>query len=204
MTKKKALHGTVLSAIAVLGVGLLSLVTSPPAFRNHGIIQDGLSINGAEIPVTVTVKLWGPDGALKETRQSHNRITQVGMVNGLNRMLTTGSLISNYVGLDTGTGGTGTCPSTNFTDTALTTEAGTRQQDTTLTINSPTSSQRQGELIVTFAAANPNVTNSAICGIGLFSAVTGPDMFLRTTFSIVNKGIGDALTVTVRVNLTAS
>jgi len=80
---------------------------------------------------------------------------------------------------------------------------GTRQQDTSVTISSPTGGQRTGQLSVTFAAGNP-ATSAAVCGVGLFTALTGPDMFLRTTFAVVNKGTGDALTVTINVNLTAS
>ena len=186
---------------AIGSIVLMSLGVGTYFNGFHSAPQDGgLTINSVEIPVTVKVELRGPDGTLKEVRESHNRITNVGLQDGLNRMLSTGTLVANYIALETGNC---TIGSTAFTDTALTTEVGTRQQDTSVTISSPTGGQRTGQLSVTFAAGNP-ATSAAVCGVGLFTALTGPDMFLRTTFAVVNKGTGDALTVTINVNLTAS
>jgi len=167
---------------------------------DHQRVNQGkIGINGSDIPVTVKVELRDEHGVLKEVRESHNKITNIGLSDGLNRMLTTGTLVANWIALETG----GCAVATLATDTALTTEVGTRLQKTTISVAATTNSVRTATIFQTFGPSNPPAP-AAICGVGLFTAVTGPDMFLRTTFAVVNKATSDSLTVTINVILTST
>lgn len=134
----------------------------------------------------ISLRLFGPDGSLKESREIKNVVVTVGK-NFLANWLTAGTqsdFFMRYLALGTGTN------AASAADTTLQTELSTRVAGT-LT-NSTNVWQNQ-------ATFGPAVDTGAITEAGIFSASTSGTMFARQTFAVVNKAAGDSLQLTWQV-----
>jgi len=160
---------------------------------------------------SVDIKVWGPDGSLKEDRFIPNLVVQAGKNYIATRMIgtsnatavaTTNSTTSCMTHMALGTSTT----TALVTDTALSSEvtvAGDIAAYTRATIASTTQSTGVVTYVAVFGTNNPQRTNTsnttAITEAGIFNSSTaalGGTMLCRTTFAAVNKGNDDTLQIT--------
>lgn len=134
----------------------------------------------------ISLKLFGPEGDLKETREIKNVVVTVGK-NFLANWLTGATqadYFMRYLALGTGTN------AASASDTALQTELSTR------VAGALTNSTNVWQNQVTFGAG---VDTGAITEAGIFSAPSVGTMFARQVFAVVNKASGDSLQLTWQV-----
>ena len=160
---------------------------------------------------SVDIKVWGPEGNLKEDRFIPNLVVQAGKNYIATRMIgtsnatavaTTNSTTSCMTHMALGTSTT----TALVTDTALSSEvtvAGDIAAYTRATIASTTQSTGVVTYVAVFGTNNPQRTNTsnttAITEAGIFNSSTaalGGTMLCRTTFAAVNKGNDDTLQIT--------
>lgn len=137
------------------------------------------------------LKLYGPDGELKEERQCKNVITTNGLdflASFLNSAAAAASTFTcRYVAIGTDS------TSETAADTALGVEA-SRHTGTASYV-----SNAIYQVTATFASGQGT---GAIVEYGLFSSNTNGTMFSRLTDAVINKGANDTLVVTTKVTLT--
>lgn len=146
----------------------------------------------------VEIKLWGPDGELKENRviKEHrvfpNTVTTFGDKLVANRL--SGATLSapSHMAIGTGTGGTSSYNSlvTELDRNALTS---TTQQSGT--------DDNDVKYVGDWAAGDGT---GAITEAGIFNASSGPGMYVYSSFSAVNKGASDTLQINWTVTFGAS
>lgn len=191
MTEKSSVIMSIAFAAMALGVGSL-LMAGSGVFANPAAREEGMTVKGF-----VDVSVYDEFGNLKEERHFSNGITNVGFELIADRIADhsgfTGNQ-SNYIGL-----GTGGATAFAATQTALVTElAGgsyARQQDTDATYTSGTKS------FAISATFGPGVATGALTESGLFDASTSGNMMARQTFSAINVGASDSITVTWTITL---
>jgi hypothetical protein len=147
--------------------------------------------------------LYDKVGSVKDQRHIDNMIVDSGVQGVASRIAPHDGLINsdspyNYIAL-----GTGNTP-VFASETALVSElpigAGySRQHDGQATYTA--TSTKQLILSVTFP---PGQATGTINESGLFNAATGGDMLARQTFSTINKGASDSLTVTWTITLSTT
>jgi len=160
---------------------------------------------------SVDIKVWGPDGNLKEDRFIPNLVVQAGKNYIATRMIgtsnatavaTTNSTTSCMTHMALGTSNA-TALVTDSTLSSEVTVAGDIAAYTRATIASTTQSTGVVTYVAVFGTNNPQRTNTsnttAITEAGIFnssSAALGGTMLCRTTFAAVNKGNDDTLQIT--------
>lgn len=177
-------------AVAALGIGSLLMVGSG-ILASHQARNETMTVKGF-----VDVMVYDEFGKLKEERHYDNGITNVGFELIADRIADhsgfTGNQ-ANYIALGTS--------STAFavTQTALGSELSggsyARQQDTDATY---TSGSKSFAISATFGAG---VATGALTESGLFDASTTGNMMARQTFSTINVGASDSITVTWTITL---
>ncbi len=133
------------------------------------------------------MKLYGPNGFLKEVRSGQNVITTVGkemLARYLLSATTSGANTLKYIAI--GTGATAEAAG----DTALGAELARTTGTVTYT------SGAIYEVLATFAAGTGT---GAIAEYGLLNSSAAGTLFSRDTETVINKGAGDILTVTTKV-----
>ena len=165
---------------------------------------DNLKLRGS-----VDIKVYGPNGELKEDRFIPNLVVQTGKNYIATRMIGTATSVTAVSTTASGTScmthmgiGTSTTTAANG-DTALATEVSVAG-DIAAYSRAPVASTTQSTGVVTYVAVfgtnNPQRTNSsnttAITEAGIFAASSGGQMLCRTTFNAVNKGNDDTLQIT--------
>lgn len=141
--------------------------------------------DGATAVGRFSLKLYGPDGQLKDERQIKNVVTTAGLT-ALAAWLAASSqstAFMRYIGIGTGTTGA------LAADTALETEASRK-------LGSVSSATVVFTNTVTFGAGEGT---GAITEAGLLSAAAAGTLFSRQTFAAVNKAAADSLVVTWNV-----
>jgi hypothetical protein len=141
------------------------------------MFHDGLKLVGA-----VSVVLTGPDGQVKDRRDVHNLVVTAGKNFVASRMVGTAQNAMSYMAV--GTNGTAAAVG----DTTLGTELSGR-----VALTSGTATNNVVTYTATFGAG---VSTGSLQEAGLFNAATNGTMLARVTFGVVNKGAGDALTIT--------
>lgn len=160
--------------------------------------NETLSIKG-----NLNIVLTDAQGNIKDTRNIHNKITNLGLEHILARLGTSGggTTYINYMSVGT----TGVTTAENGTSLGLGAEpaSGLTRMATTITFETPTANSRLIKYVADFAAGNPT-TASAITEAGLFSqSAIGGTMLARTVFAVINKGTGDSMRITWNITLTA-
>lgn len=159
---------------------------------------------------SVDIKVYGPDGSLKEDRFIPNLVVQTGKNYIATRMIGTATSVTAVSTTASGTScmthmGIGTSTTTAaVSDTSLLTEvavAGDIAAYSRAAIASTTQSTGIVTYVAVFGTNNPQRTNSsnttAITEAGIFSSSSaGTQMLCRTTFNAVNKGNDDTLQIT--------
>lgn len=143
------------------------------------MLNDTLKISGA-----VSIKLLDKGGNVLETREIPNLVVTAGKTFIAASMLkTTANTPIAMTHMAVGT--SSTAPAAG--DTTLGAEAGR------VTLASSTSSAN----VVTYTATFPAGTGTgALVEAGIFNASSAGTMLCRTTFSVVNKGAADAMSIT--------
>lgn len=140
------------------------------------MIQDQLKVKGDLI-----VKLFDKNGQVKEQRFIPNLVVTVGKQFIASRMVGTAANVMSHMAV----GSSSTAPANG--DTALGGELGRVAL---------TSSAAAGA-IATYVATFPAGTGTgAVVEAGIFNASSSGTMLCRTTFSVVNKGADDAMSIT--------
>lgn len=133
------------------------------------------------------MKLYGPDGQVKDVRSGENVITTVGkesLARFLQSSTTSGANTLKFIAI--GTGSTAEAAG----DTALGTEVARTTGTVTYT------SGAIYEVLATFPAGTGT---GAIAEYGLLNAAAAGTLFSRDTEVVINKGALDILTVTTKV-----
>lgn len=146
----------------------------------------------------VEIKLWGPDGelkdhrVLKEQRVFPNTVTTFGDSLVANRLSGASLAAPTHMAVGTGTGGTSA-----FNSLA------TELDRNALTSTTQGTGTNNNDVIYVGDWAAGDATG-AITEAGVFNAASGPGMMVYSSFAAVNKGALDTLQITWTVTFGAS
>lgn len=139
------------------------------------MFNDNLKVTG-----NVQIQLFSKDGSVKDSREIRNLVVTTGKEFIAARMVGTPTEMSHMaIGADSTAAAAG--------NTALGAELGrvALTSDTAVGV------------VVTYVASFPAGTGTgAVVEAGLFNASSGGTMLCRTVFSVVNKGVDDAMSIT--------
>lgn len=139
------------------------------------MIQETVQATG-----TLQIKLYGPDGQLKQEQNVPNLVVTTGRGYIAGRMVGTPTAMS-HMAIGSGTA----APAVG--DTTLGTELGRV---------SLTSSVAAAAVVTYIASFGAGVGTGAVTEAGLFNAGSAGTMLCRTTYAVVNKGADDSLSIT--------
>ena len=139
------------------------------------MINDNLKVTG-----NVQIQLFNKDGSVKDSREIRNLVVTTGKGFIAARMVGTPTEMSHMaVGADSTAAAAG--------NTALGAELG----------RVALSSDTAVGVVVTYVASFPAGTGTgAVVEAGIFNASSSGTMLCRTVFSVVNKGVDDAMSIT--------
>ena len=127
--------------------------------------------------------LLAEDGSVKEQREVYNTVTTAGKNGIADQILASPSLNKpTHMAVGTGTGGT----------TALTTETDR---------NALTTKTRSGAVVTMVGDWAAGDATAALTEARVFDAASTGNMWLYTSFSVINKGASDALQITWTLRL---
>lgn len=142
------------------------------------MISDSIKITG-----NVKIDIIGADGALKDSREIKNLVVTVGKNYIASRMKDATATAMTYMELGTGT------TAAAAGDTALqATISGSRTALTSTTVAT--------NVITYVASFSAGTGTGAVTEAGIFNAASAGTMLCRTVFPVVNKGAGDAMSIT--------
>ena len=146
--------------------------------KNQGF-QSSVGIKGL-----CNVKLFGPDGKLKEERVIHNTVTELCDAHVADQMADSTDVANGFMAIGTGTGGTSasvglTLPLDSNALTSTTQGAGAADNDVVY--------------VGTWAAGDGT---GAITEAGVFNLTGNTTLQFYSTFSVINKGAADSLVIT--------
>lgn len=144
------------------------------------MIQETVQATG-----TLQIKLYGPDGQLKQEQNVKNLVVTTGKGYIASRMVGTPTAMSHMA-----IGSGAIAPVVG--DTTLGTELGRV---------SLTSSVASGAVVTYVASFGAGTGTGAVTEAGLFNAASAGTMLCRTTFALLNKGADDSLTITWTVTV---
>ena len=144
------------------------------------MIQETVKATGA-----LQIKLYGPDGTLKQEQNVKNLVVTTGKGYIASRMVSTPTAMS-HMAIGSGT----VDPAVG--DTVLGTELGRV---------SLTSSTAVAAVVTYIAAFGAGTGTGAITEAGIFNASSSGTMLCRTEFALLNKGADDSLTITWTVTV---
>lgn len=139
------------------------------------MIQETVQATG-----TLQIKLYGPDGQLKQEQNVPNLVVTTGKGYIAGRMVGTPTAMS-HMAIGSGTA----APAVG--DTTLGTELGRV---------SLTSSVAAAAVVTYIASFGAGVGTGAVTEAGLFNAGSAGTMLCRTTYAVLNKGADDSLSIT--------
>lgn len=142
------------------------------------------------------IVLKDKNGNIKDERLVKNLVVNKGLEYITSRMksdVSGGKALMSHIGLGSGTG------SASASDTDLGSILGSREA-----LDSTTISGSNNEKIVYIASFEAGDATGAVTEAGIFNASTSGDMLCRTTFSAVNKGASDTMSITWTITLSAS
>lgn len=139
-----------------------------------------------ELKIVVTA----PDGTVKQEQEVKNLVVTTGLGFIASRMAGTSAAVMSHMAI--GTGSTAAA--------AGNTTLGTESARVALTSTTPTGAAVA--YVATFPAGTP-ATLAAITEAGLFNASSAGTMLCRTVFSVVNKDVGDTMSITWTVTMAA-
>jgi hypothetical protein len=126
------------------------------------------------------IKLYGPDGKLKQEKTVHNLVVTTGKTFIAARMVGTPTAMS-HMAIGSGT----TDPAVG--DTTLQTELGRV---------SLTSSASAGAVVTYVASFGAGTGTGAVTEAGILNASSAGTLLCRTEFAVINKGADDSMSIT--------
>jgi hypothetical protein len=139
------------------------------------MIQETIKAKGE-----LNIKLFGPDGKLKDEQNVPNLVVTTGKTFIAARMVGTPTAMS-HMAIGSGT----TDPAVG--DTALQTELGRV---------SLTSSASAGAVVTYIASFGAGTGTGAVTEAGILNASSGGTLLCRTEFAVLNKGADDSMSIT--------
>lgn len=139
----------------------------------------------------VVIKLWGPDGELKDSRIIKderilaNTVTTFGDRLVANRLSGASLTAPSHMAIGTGTGGTSAYNS-------LVTQLDRNALTSTTQGTGSTANQAKITYVGDWAAGDGT---GAITEAGIFNHTSNPGMYVYSSFSVVNKGASDTLQI---------
>lgn len=188
-----------------VGLAVIAALGSTYAVVQANQSTNGIQADGMKTMGHVTLALYGADGGLKAYRQTDNLVVSNGDNATVNTMFgvarSTTAAVGTFKAVQVGTGASG--PFT--TDAALGTAVGHK-----IVAATSIATAQRGNVVLTATFGAGKVTNStaAVTEAGIFdNTVANPqsnstNMFARQTFSAINVGAADSLTITWTVNIT--
>jgi len=132
------------------------------------------------------IKVFSPEGALKEKVHVPNLVVTTGRNFIVDRMLGTSDDVMSHMAI--GTDGTAAA----LGDTALGAESHRNALDSAV----------DGTNVITYEATfDPGEGTAALEEAGIFNAASAGTMLCRTTFDVVNKAAGDTMIITWTVTI---
>lgn len=143
----------------------------------RSIGQDSVKANSYDIQYTTHLILKDKNGNVKDERLIHNTVTTAGKNMIADRLLASPSLgVPTHMAVGTGTGGT----------TTLNTETDR---------NALTSKSRSNAVVTMVGDWAAGDATAAITEAGVFDASSNGNMHLYQSFSVINKGASDTLSI---------
>lgn len=141
-------------------------------------LLENIDVNSADLIWNVEAVLKDREGNVKQREVVHNTVTTAGKNMIADRLLASPTLgLPTHMAVGTGTGGT----------TSLTTETDR---------NALTSKNRSNAVVTMVGDWAAGDATAAITEAGVFDASSSGNMHLYTSFSAINKGAADTLTIT--------
>jgi hypothetical protein len=157
-------------------------VTETPHLKSVPLPEsDGPTQDDYALESNMRAELRGPDGELKQVEEVHNLIVTVGK-NGIMDQLLASPTIGKPTHMAIGTGAV--APAAG--DTALGTE---------LDRNALTTKTRATNVVTMVGDWAAGDGTGAITEAGIFDAATAGNLYVRATFSVINKGASDTLSI---------
>jgi hypothetical protein len=147
---------------------------------NEKIIATG------ELKIVVTA----PDGTVKHEQEVKNLVVTTGLGFIASRIAGTAANVMSHMAIGTG----------NTAAAAGNTTLGT--ESARVALASTTATGAAVAYVATFPAGTP-ATLAAVTEAGLFNASSAGTMLCRTVFSVVNKDVGDTMSITWTVTMAA-
>ena len=133
--------------------------------------------SNSKVKYTTIIRLFSPEGTLKDERIFHNTVTTAGKNGAADQILASPSLNKpTHMAIGTGS------PS----GTALGTE---------LDRNALTSKTRSGAVVTMVGDWAAGDGTGAITEAGVFDAASTGNMWMSASFSVINKGASDSLSI---------
>lgn len=154
-------------------------------------MQENYLVSKFGLTGRVEIKLWGPDGELKDNRvvKDHrvfpNTVTTFGDRLVANRMSGATLTAPSHMAIGTGTGGTSAYNN-------LVTQLDRNALTSTTQGSGSTAVQKTIVYVGDWAAGDGT---GAITEAGIFNHATNPGMYVYSSFSAVNKGASDTLQI---------
>lgn len=188
-------------SLVLLGAALPFVISSITTVSHRA--QSNPGNEGFHLRGNVDLVLYDKDGSIKDERHIDNMIVDSGFEGIASRIAPHDGAINpsspyNYIGLGTSSTAA-SAAQTSLVSELPTGSSYSRQQDSQATYL--TTSGKQLILSVVFPQGQATGT---INESGLFNASTGGDMLARQTFSTINKGASDTLTVTWTITLSTT
>ena len=139
---------------------------------------------------TLKITVTAPDGAVKQEQEVKNLVVTTGLGFIASRMKDATATVMSHMAIGTGT----TTAATG--NTALVTESAR------VALTSTTVTGSSIAYVATFPAGTP-ATLTAVTEAGIFNAASAGTMLCRTVFSVVNKDVGDTMSITWTVTMAA-
>ena len=139
---------------------------------------------------TLKITVTAPDGSIKQEQEVKNLVVTTGLGYIASRMKDTTATAMSHMAIGTGTS------SALAANTTLGSESA-RVALTSTTVTGPAVAY-----IATFPAGTP-ASLTAITEAGVFNAASAGTMLCRTVFSVVNKDVGDTMSITWTVTMAA-
>lgn len=144
------------------------------------MIQETVKATGA-----LQIKLYGPDGALKQEQNVKNLVVTTGKGYIASRMVSTPTAMS-HMAIGSGT---------------IDPVVGNTTLGTELGRVALTSSTAVAAVVTYIASFGAGVGTGAVTEAGIFNAASAGTMLCRTEFAVINKGADDSLSITWTVTV---
>jgi len=134
----------------------------------------------------VDVVVYDTDGNIKDERHISNLVVDTGLDFIASRMAGTASSVMSHMAIGTGA----TAP--------VAANTGLGSESARVVLDSTTATDNSVAYVATFGAG---VGTASLTEAGIFNASSAGDMLCRVTYSVINKGAADTMTITWTITI---